>query len=74
MVWGLNASRGKRFFSSPKHPEWLWGLPSCIFKAIQGPSPEVKDWGTMLNTHLHLTPRLRMSGSTPLLTLHAFIS
>jgi len=22
---------GKRFFLSPKHPQWLWGPPSFIF-------------------------------------------
>jgi len=45
MVWGSNANRGKRFFSSPKHLDWLWGLPSCIFDANQGPFPDVKGLG-----------------------------
>jgi hypothetical protein len=29
--------------------------------------------GVMLNTHHHLAPRLRMSGTVPLLPLHAFM-
>jgi hypothetical protein len=30
--------------------------------------------GVKLNTHIHLVPRLRMSGAVPLLPLHAFIT
>jgi len=32
MVQGSNPYRGKGFFSSPKHPDWLWSPPSLLFK------------------------------------------
>jgi len=28
MVQGSNPHRGKGFFSSPKHPDWLWAHPA----------------------------------------------
>jgi hypothetical protein len=28
--------RGKRFFSSSKHPEQLWGPPSLLFNVYKG--------------------------------------
>jgi hypothetical protein len=34
---------------------------------------EKSGWGMTLNTHLHPTPRMRISGATPLLPLHDFI-
>ena len=30
-VWGLNASRGKKFFSSLKCPDLFWGPLSLLF-------------------------------------------
>jgi len=33
-LWGgqlKNPGRHKRYFSSPKHPDWLWGPPSLLF-------------------------------------------
>jgi hypothetical protein len=35
MVWGSNPGRGKIFFSSPKHPDRLWGPPSLILLATR---------------------------------------
>jgi len=29
--WVLNPSKGKRFFSSPKCPDWLWGVCYLLF-------------------------------------------
>jgi len=36
MVWSSNLGRGKRFFTSPKHPDRIWGLPSLILIGYQG--------------------------------------
>jgi len=30
--WGSVPGRGKKCFSSPKHPDWLWGPSSLVFK------------------------------------------
>jgi len=35
-VRGSNCSRGKRIFSSPECPDWLWGPPSFLFIAYRG--------------------------------------
>jgi hypothetical protein len=29
--WGSTLGRDKIFFSSPQHPDWLWGPPSLLF-------------------------------------------
>jgi hypothetical protein len=44
---------GNKFFSSPKPPDQLWGIPNL---------PGVKTWCTK---HLLAVPRLRMSGIIP---------
>lgn len=33
MIWDWIHGRGKRFFSSPKCPDWLWGPPSDLLGA-----------------------------------------
>jgi hypothetical protein len=30
MTWALNPSSGKKFFSSPNGPDWLWDPPSLL--------------------------------------------
>jgi hypothetical protein len=35
MVCGSNPGKGKKFLSSPKHSDWLWGLPSLKFKVTR---------------------------------------
>lgn len=35
-------SRGRRFFSSPKHPDWLWGPPTSCSVGMRGTSPGAK--------------------------------
>jgi len=59
-------SRGKGFLSSPKYPDRLWGPPSLLFNPYRGQSRRESSRGFMLTTYLHIAPRLRMSGSTPL--------
>jgi len=39
MDWVIRDSipgKGKRFFSSSKHPDQLWGPPSLLFSGYQG--------------------------------------
>ena len=47
MRWTIqdsNPSRGKRFLSPPKCPDWLRGPPSLLFSYHQGPFPQVVKW------------------------------
>ena len=47
-VWGSNPGRIKRFFSFPKRPDLLWGIPSLLFRGNRGPFLEVNRpevWG-----------------------------
>jgi hypothetical protein len=36
MVWDSNPGRDKRFFSSQKCPDQLWGLPNLLFSGCWG--------------------------------------
>jgi hypothetical protein len=36
MTEGLSSSRGWKFFSSPHHPDWLWGPPSQDIQCVPG--------------------------------------
>jgi len=40
-IWGSNPGRGKRFFLSPKHPNWPWGSP-ILFIEYQGSCSEIR--------------------------------
>jgi len=40
MVWGLIPGRGRKFFSSPKHPDQLRGPPTLLFSEYRGSSGE----------------------------------
>jgi hypothetical protein len=58
---GFNSQQGLEFFSSPLHPDWLWGLyplgtriSFCGDKVAQS---------VKLIIHLHLVPRSRMFGA-----------
>ena len=70
-IRGLNPGRSKISFLSPKRPDLLWDPPSlhswylCYLLGYSGRH-------VTLTTHLHLVPRLRMSGAIPLhpLRLH----
>jgi hypothetical protein len=48
-VQGSNPDMSKRFFSSPKCPDWLWGLPSLLFNEYWGSLLGVKWPGCKVN-------------------------
>jgi hypothetical protein len=48
-VWGSNPHSGKKFFSSPKRPDWLWGPPSLLFNGYRGSLSGVKRPGREVN-------------------------
>jgi hypothetical protein len=50
---------GSRIFSSPHHPYWFWGPPSCLASGYLG----LFLWGVKLTTHHQLMPRSRQRGS-----------
>ena len=56
----------------PQRPDCLWGPPSLLFAGYWVSFPEIKRLGRESDAQLHPVPRLRMSGATPLLPLHAF--
>jgi hypothetical protein len=41
-VRGSNLGRGKRFFSSLKRPDRLWGQPTLLFNGYYGSFPRAK--------------------------------
>ena len=61
-------------FFSPKHPDHLWdpsifmfcGCRTGFLSLWQG------GWGVVLNTHLYLVPRLRLSRAVRVLPLELF--
>jgi len=65
---GLNPGRVR------KCPDWLWGLPILLFSGYQCSFLEVHGQGMKLTIHLHLLPRIRMSGAVPLLLIYAFVA
>ena len=66
--------RGKRYFFSPICTDQLWGPPSLLFSGYQCSFRRYSDWGVTLTSHLHLVPRLRMSGAIHLLHLCGFMA
>jgi hypothetical protein len=67
---GSNLGTVKRFFSSPEHPDRLWGPPSLLFNGYRGYFPKIKrPWRDV--DHSRLAPKLRISGAIPLLPLCA---
>jgi hypothetical protein len=46
--------------------------PACQSRGAGVPSRRQSGRGVKLTTHLHLEPKLRMSGATPLVPLYAF--
>jgi hypothetical protein len=55
----LIPGKAKRFFSSPKHPDWAWDQPNLKFSGYWGIFlMALKAWGLKLTMHLML--RIRM--------------
>jgi len=71
-VRDANTGKGNRIFSSTKRPG-LRGPSSLVLNECQGSFLEKSGWRMTLNTHLHPTPRMRISGAIPLLPLYDFI-
>ena len=58
------------FYTSPGR---LWGPPGLTFNWFRVLSSEQSGRDVILTAHLHLAPRLRMSGAIPLLPIYAFM-
>jgi hypothetical protein len=66
--------RGKRFTSSPKCPDWLWGPPSLPFNGYWGRFPLGKSGqGMRLTTCPHVVSSLKMNGAILLLRVYVFM-
>jgi hypothetical protein len=64
-IRGLNPGRGERFFSSSERPDRFYGTvdTGVLYRRYSGRSVK-------FITHVHVVPRLRMSGVIPLLLFH----
>jgi hypothetical protein len=71
---GWIPNKGKRSFSSPNRPDWIWGPPSLLCNGYWGSSRRYSGGGVKLTTYLHLASRLRMCGAMSLLPLYAFMT
>jgi hypothetical protein len=63
-----------RFFSSLKRSDRLWDRPCPIFNVYLGSFVGYSGRCLNLATHLHLAPKLIMSGATLLLPPYAFMT
>jgi hypothetical protein len=72
MIRGSSPGKGWEF-SSPPHPDQLWGPPSLLSNGYQGPSLGVKQQDVKMTTHLHLVLRSRICGAIPPLPQYAFM-
>ena len=68
-IRGSNPGKSKSVFSSPKRAHQFLGLPTLLLSRYRGSFA-----GVMLTAHLHLVPRLRVSGVIPLLPVYAFMA
>jgi hypothetical protein len=61
---GVRVPVGARFFSSPRLPDRLWGLPSLLSNGYRGLFPRWQIGRSVKQTtHLQLVPRSRTRGS-----------
>jgi hypothetical protein len=74
VVTGSYTGRDKVIFSSQIHPDQFWGPPSLLFCDYWGSFLAKSGRGVKLTTHLHLVPRLLMTGAITLLPLLAFMT
>jgi hypothetical protein len=65
----LAGRSGVRIPIGTKSTVWLQGPPSLLFIGYRG---SLFGGGVKLTIHLHLVPRLRMSGVVPLLPLYTY--
>jgi hypothetical protein len=79
MVWewaGWPGFRGKRFFTTPQHPDWLWGPPSLQSSGYQGQELGLGQWqGHEADHTLPFTTEVKNGRNTPLLpiSLHGIL-
>ena len=71
---GIRIPLQEEIFLFSKKSKTALGQPSLLFSAHLGSFPGENSEGVKLTTDFHLVPRLRVSGDTTLLTLHAFIA
>jgi len=70
---GVHIQVGARDFC-PKRPQRLWGPTSPRFNGYWVISRRQNAQGEKLTMHLHLVPKLRISGAIPPLPLHVFMA
>lgn len=69
IIWDLNPSRDKRFISSLKCPDQLWGHPASYLPGTRGSFPRQNCLGMRLNT----SAKVKNEWSYPPLPLYAFM-
>ena len=62
-MWRGIPGKSKECFTSPKHPDRLWGTPTSYSTGTGVLSRKSSSRGVKLTPHLHLGPRFRISGA-----------
>jgi len=63
----FESKQGQVIFFRLNNAHRLWGSPSLIFNGYRGGGGGGSGRGVKFSTHLHLVPKLRMSGALFLL-------